>query len=520
MAPVRGPLFFYGMRRGVLVLNFGSQYVQLIARRIRELGVYSEIIPYWTSAEEIKTKEPYGIILSGGPASVYQEGAPLPDAGIYRLGVPLLGICYGLQVMVHQWGGKVERATRQEYGRARLTIIKRDILFEGLPEEMDVWMSHADKVSSLPEDFEVLAISENSPYAVVRHRELPLYGLQFHPEVSHTPYGKDLLARFLFGICKAPAHWQMGDILKEKIEEIRSQVKGRKVISALSGGVDSTVAAVLTHRAVGDLLECVFVDHGLLRKGELEQVTEAFRKMNLPFRVVSAGKLFLERLRGVEDPEEKRRIIGHTFIEVFEKEAEKIGAQLLLQGTLYPDVVESAGIAGSQVIKSHHNVGGLPEKMNLELLEPLRDMFKDEVRQLGKLLGIPDEILNRHPFPGPGLAIRILGEVKEEDLELLREADYIFVEELKRWGLYHRVWQAFAVLLPVKSVGVMGDQRTYERVIALRAVDSVDGMTADWSRLPYDFLDHVMRRIINEVKGINRVVYDISSKPPATIEWE
>ncbi|GAB6065082.1 glutamine-hydrolyzing GMP synthase [Aquifex pyrophilus] len=508
-------------KRPIIVVNFGSQYVQLIARRIRELGVYSEIVHWDTPLEEIKEREPYGIIFSGGPASVYAEGAPLPDPRIYELGIPILGICYGLQVITHQLGGKVARSEKQEYGRARLRIVKEDVIFEGIPKESDVWMSHADKVVELPEGFEVLAVSENSPYAVIANREKKIYGFQFHPEVTHTVYGREMLANFVYGVCKAERNWEMGDFIKEKIEEIRKTVGNAKVIAALSGGVDSTVAAVLTHRAIGDKLHCFFIDHGLLRLGEREEVERNLRALGLPLTVVDASKLFLERLKGVEDPEEKRKIIGRTFIEVFEKEAKKIeGAEYLLQGTLYPDVVESAGIKGSAKIKTHHNVGGLPERMNLKLLEPFRELFKDEVRQIGRLLGIPEEILKRHPFPGPGLAIRIIGEVNERDLEILRKADYIFIEELKKEGLYDRIWQAFAVLLPVKSVGVMGDVRTYEKVIALRAVESVDGMTADWYRLPYDFLDRVMRRIINEVEGVNRVVYDVSSKPPSTIEWE
>jgi GMP synthase, PP-ATPase domain/subunit len=508
------------MLKPVLVLNFGSQYVQLIARRIRELGVYSQIVPFYERVEKLLEKKPYAIILSGGPASVYMPKAPLPDERLYELNIPILGICYGLQAITFQLGGVVEKAQRQEYGRAKLQVLKEDPFFEGLPTSFDVWMSHADKVSKLPPDFEVLASSENSPYAVIRHREKPIYGVQFHPEVAHTQYGKEMLANFLFKVAKAEKNWQMEDFIERSIEEIRQKVGNRKVICALSGGVDSTVAFALTYRAIGSNLLGIFVDHGLLRKGEAQEVEGYFRAMNFPFKKVDASRLFLERLRGVEDPEEKRRIVGHTFIEVFERESRNFGAELLLQGTLYPDVVESAGIEGAQVIKTHHNVGGLPERMSLELLEPLRELFKDEVREIGKLLGVPEGILRRHPFPGPGLAIRILGEVKEEDLNILREADAIFIEELKKWGLYDKVWQAFAVLLPVKSVGVMGDVRTYERVVGLRAVDSVDGMTADWSKLPYEFLDHVMRRIINEVKGVNRVVYDISSKPPATIEWE
>ncbi len=506
---------------GIVVINFGSQYVQLIARRVRELNVYSEILPWDTPLEEIKKRNPKGIIFSGGPASVYAPNAPLPDKGIYELGIPILGICYGLQVLAHQLGGKVAPADKHEYGRATLKVLKEDKLFKGLPSEFQVWMSHADKVVELPEGFEVLAISDNAPYAAVADLNRDFYGVQFHPEVTHTQYGTDIIANFVFEIAKAGKNWFMENFIQEQIEKIRKTVGNKKVIAALSGGVDSTVAAVLTYKAIGDNLIPIFIDHGLLREGEREEVEKALKGLGLPLRVIDASEIFLQRLEGVEDPEEKRKIIGHTFIEVFEKEAKKYpDVEFLLQGTLYPDVIESAGVKGAAKIKSHHNVGGLPERMNLKLLEPLRDLFKDEVRRLGKLLGIPEEILQRHPFPGPGLAIRILGPVTREDLALLRKADKIFIEELKKWGLYNKVWQAFAVLLPVKTVGVMGDVRTYERVVALRAVDSSDGMTADWSRLPYDFLDHVMRRIINEVRGINRVVYDITSKPPGTIEWE
>ena len=508
-------------RRPVLVVNFGSQYVQLIARRVRELGVYSEIAHWDTPLEEIRGKEPYGLIFSGGPASVYSENAPLPDPNIYDLGVPILGICYGLQVIAHQLGGRVEKSDHQEYGRARLRVVKRDTIFEGIPDEFDVWMSHADKVSDLPEGFETLAVSDNSPHAVIASKDRRIYGFQFHPEVVHTAYGKELLANFVYGVCGAHRNWEMGDFIEEKIKEIRETVGDAHVIAALSGGVDSTVASVLVHRAIRDRLHCFFIDHGLLRLGEREEVEKNLRALGLPLKVVDASELFLERLKGVEDPEEKRRIIGNTFIDVFESEARNVeGAEFLLQGTLYPDVVESAGIKGSAKIKTHHNVGGLPEKMHLKLLEPFRELFKDEVREIGKLLGIPKDILGRHPFPGPGLAIRILGEVNREDLEVLRKADRIFIEELKRNGFYDRIWQAFAVLLPIRSVGVMGDVRTYEKVIALRAVESTDGMTADWYRFPYDFLDRVMRRIINEVRGVGRVVYDVSSKPPSTIEWE
>ena len=506
---------------GIVVLNFGSQYVQLIARRVRELNVYSEILPWDTPTQEILKRKPKGIIFSGGPASVYAEDAPLPDPKIYETGLPILGICYGLQVLAHQLGGEVAPAEKHEYGRATLRVLKEDKLFKGLPKEFQVWMSHADKVTKLPEGFEVLAVSDNAPYAAVADLGRDYYGVQFHPEVTHTQHGTDIIANFVFEIAKAQKNWFMENFIEEQIRKIRETVGNKKVIAALSGGVDSTVAAVLTYRAIGDQLIPIFIDHGLLREGEREEVERALKGLGLPLRVIDASEIFLKRLEGVEDPEEKRKIIGHTFIEVFEREAKKYpDVEFLLQGTLYPDVIESAGVKGAAKIKSHHNVGGLPERMNLKLLEPLRDLFKDEVRRLGRLLGIPQEILGRHPFPGPGLAIRILGPVTREDLDLLRKADRIFIEELKKWGLYDKVWQAFAVLLPVKTVGVMGDVRTYERVVALRAVDSADGMTADWSRLPYDFLDHVMRRIINEVRGINRVVYDITSKPPGTIEWE
>lgn len=507
------------MTKSVLVLNFGSQYVQLIARKVRELGVYSEIVPYTISKEEILEKKPCAIILSGGPYSVYEEDAPLPSFDIYNLNIPILGICYGLQALTYQLGGKVSKAQKREYGRSSLKLLEReDDFFTNLPESFDVWMSHADKIEQIPPSFKVLAKSDNSPFCAIKKGLI--YGVQFHPEVYHSNFGKELLSNFLFNVARCEKNWSMENFVDQKIKEIKDIVKDDKVICALSGGVDSTVAAVLTHRAIKDNLYPIFIDHGLLRKNEREEVESFLKEIGLKVMVIDASSLFLERLKDVEDPEQKRKIIGNTFIDVFEKEASKLDAKFLLQGTLYPDVVESAGISLASNIKTHHNVGGLPEKMNLKLLEPFRELFKDEVRKIGKLLGIKDSIINRHPFPGPGLAIRIIGKITKEDLDILREADAIFIEELRKNNLYDKVWQAFCVLLPIRSVGVMGDNRTYDKVLALRAVDSVDGMTADWSKLPTEFLDNVSRRIIQEVKGINRVVYDISSKPPSTIEWE
>ncbi len=508
---------------GIIILDFGSQYTQLIARRIREMNIFSEILPFNASVEEIKKHNPRGIIFSGGPASVYEPNAPKPDERVYELGLPILGICYGLQVLTEHFGGKVIKADRHEYGKAELEVLNDDDLFYGLPKKMDVWMSHGDKVVELPKGFEPIARTENSPFASIRNKEKKIWGVQFHPEVSHTLNGKEILKNFAVRIAGCNQDWTMGNFINEKIEEIRKEVGNKKVICALSGGVDSSVVAVLVHRAVGDNLTCIFVDNGLLRKGEREQVEKTFREnFHIPLIVVDARDKFLDALKGITDPEKKRKIIGNLFIEIFEEEAKKIpDVEYLVQGTLYPDVIESISVKGpSAVIKTHHNVGGLPERMNLKLIEPLRELFKDEVRQLGKELGLSDEIVYRQPFPGPGLSIRIIGEVNEKDLEVLREADAILLEEIKKAGFYNKLWQSFAVLLPIQTVGVMGDYRTYEKVIAIRAVNSSDGMTADWAKLPYELLDRIMRRIINEVEGVNRVVYDITSKPPGTIEWE
>ncbi len=510
-------------RERILVLDFGSQYTQLIARRLRESGVYAEIHPYWLSAARVRELAPQGIVLSGGPASVSEPGAPWPDPGLFELGIPILGICYGLQLLSVHFGGEVVSAQRREYGRAELTIADHTDLFAGVPSPTTVWMSHGDAVHRLPEGFECIASTPDCPIAAVRHCERRLWGVQFHPEVEHTVHGRQILSNFARRICGCHTEWTPEAFIEATVADIRRQVGSDGVLCALSGGVDSTVTAVLVHRAIGEQLHCIHVDTGLMREGESQTIVRLFQQhFAIPLTVVDGSELFLSRLRGVTDPEQKRRIIGHTFIELFEREARRFpDARWLAQGTLYPDVIESVSVRGpSATIKSHHNVGGLPERMQLRLLEPLRELFKDEVRSVGRLLGIPEWFLQRHPFPGPGLAIRILGEVTPERLALLRRADAIVQEELDRAQLSDTVWQAFAVLLPVRSVGVMGDERTYEHVCALRVVTSVDGMTADWARLPHEVLGRIADRIIREVRGINRVVYDISSKPPATIEWE
>ena len=509
----------------ILILDFGSQVTMLIARRIRELNVYCEIHPCTMPADKIRAFQPQGVILSGGPSSVYQQDAPVCDPAVFQLGVPLLGICYGMQLMVHVDGGEVAHAAEREYGRTEMRIHDDSDLFAGLALESDivVWMSHGDRVQLLPPGFSVIASSKNAPFAAVAHRGKKWYGVQFHPEVHHTPRGKEILANFAYDICRCRPLWTMANFIQTSVEMLRRRIGGERVILGLSGGVDSSVVAVLLHKAIGDKLVCIFVNNGVLRKNEHLQVQHVFAKhfgINLVY--VDAAARFLGKLAGVTDPEQKRKIIGNEFIFVFEEEAAKIkGARFLAQGTLYPDVIESVSFRGpSATIKSHHNVGGLPEKFNLQLVEPLRELFKDEVRELGRELGLPAEIVRRHPFPGPGLGVRIIGEVNAERVRILQEADSIFIQEIIEAGLYDTIWQALAVLLPIKSVGVMGDERTYENVCALRAVHSVDGMTADWVHLPYEVLGRAGNRIINEVKGINRVVYDISSKPPSTIEWE
>ena len=507
----------------ILILDFGSQYTQLIARRIRELKVYSEIRPFSEPLDGIRAFSPSGLILSGGPSSVADPGAPLPDPGIFGLGIPILGICYGMQLMTHMLGGRVAAAPHREYGAAELKLLAESDLLSGLGKRLRVWMSHGDRIDAPPKGFSPIAGTPNSPVAAMADAGRGYYALQFHPEVAHTPQGMEILKNFAYRICGCGPNWTMHSFVEQAVSDIRARAGNGKVICALSGGVDSSVAAVLIHRAIGDRLTCIFVDNGLLRLNEPEKVVRTFRdEFRIPLIAVQAEDRFLAKLAGVTDPEKKRKIIGNEFIQVFEEEAGRLGkVDFLAQGTLYPDVIESVSFKGpSATIKSHHNVGGLPERMKLKLIEPLRELFKDEVRLAGKELQIPDEILFRQPFPGPGLAVRVLGEVTRDRLDILRRADAIVIEEVKAAGLYRQIWQSFAVLLPIRTVGVMGDERTYEHVIAVRAVTSQDGMTADWVQLPYDLLARISNRIINEVKGVNRVAYDISSKPPSTIEWE
>ena len=508
----------------VIILDFGSQYNQLIARRVRECKVYSVLMPYNTPIRKIKSYNPKAIILTGGPASVAEKGSPKADPAIFKLGIPVLGICYGMQFTAYALGGKVGKSKKREYGYSELVLNRREKFFAGFQKREKVWMSHGDKVQEKPKGFIVLAHTKNSHIASMADPVRRIYGVQFHPEVIHTPKGMQIFKNFLYSIADLKPAWTMSSFIKDSIEEIRQKAGNGKVVLGLSGGVDSSVAAMLLHRAIGPRLHCIFVDNGLLRKYERENVENTFRKhFHLNLHVAKAEKRFLRRLKGISDPERKRKIIGGEFSKVFEEESRKIGnVKFLGQGTLYPDVIESVSAKGgpSATIKTHHNVGGLPKKMNLRLIEPLKDLFKDEVRLLGKELKLPDVVIHRQPFPGPGLAVRIIGNVTRERLEILRNADFIVQEEIERYDGYKNIWQSFAVLLPVKSVGVMGDERTYENVAALRVVTSRDAMTADWAKVPYDILGKISNRIINEVKGVNRVVYDISSKPPATIEWE
>ena len=507
----------------VCILDFGSQYTQLIARKVRELGVYCEIYPYNIEFEKIKALKPKGIILSGGPASVTDADAPVCDVDIFSLGVPILGICYGVQLMAKLHEGEVQRSEKREYGRAHLFFDRHDLLFDGLADGEVIWMSHGDSIVKMPHGFVALAHSENSPYAAIKEKDGRMYGLQFHPEVHHTPKGKLVLKNFLYRICQVEGLFSAKSFISMVTKKIEAEVGDKKVICALSGGVDSSVVATLVHRAVGQRLTCVFVDNGVLRKNEAGEVLEIFKdRLHLNIRHVDAREKFLAALAGVKDPEKKRKIIGRLFIKIFEEEARRVGdAAYLAQGTLYPDVIESVSFKGpSATIKSHHNVGGLPKRMKLTLIEPLRELFKDEVRVVGKALGMPDNIVHRQPFPGPGLAIRIIGEVTPERVRMLQDADHIIREEIERKKSFRHIWQSFAILIPIKTVGVMGDERTYAHVIALRIVESEDGMTADWARMPYEVLDVISRRVINEVPGVNRVVLDISSKPPSTIEWE
>lgn len=510
-------------QNSIVILDFGSQYNQLIARRVREMGVYAEVVPYYEDLEKIKARNPKGIILSGGPASVYLEGAPTVDKAMFDLGIPILGICYGMQLTQHLLGGEVAKADKQEFGKAEVIIDdKESPFFYGIEDNTQVWMSHGDHVTKIAPGFEKIAHTGSS-IATLYNAERNIYNVQFHPEVTHSVDGHQMLKNFVFNICKCEENWSMGNYIEQTVKEIKETVGDKKVILALSGGVDSSVAAVLIHKAIGDQLSCFFVDTGLMRKNEAEKVMKTYGEhYNMNIECIEAEDRFLSKLKGVSDPETKRKIIGHEFIAIFDEQKQKMkDAEFLAQGTIYPDVIESQSVKGpSATIKSHHNVGGLPEEMDFKLLEPLRELFKDEVRKVGRELGIPDHMIDRHPFPGPGLGIRIIGAVDKEKADILREADDIFISELRAAGLYQKVSQAFVVLLPVKSVGVMGDERTYEYTAVLRSADTVDFMTATWSHLPYEFLGKVSNRIINEVKGINRLTYDISSKPPATIEWE
>ena len=508
------------MHEMIVILDFGGQYNQLIARRVRECNVYCEVKSYKTPLEEIKAMNPKGIIFTGGPNSVYLEDSPSIGKEIFELGVPVLGICYGCQLMSHVLGGKVESATTSEYGKTETFFNTDSLLFKGLKEESITWMSHTDLITGMPEGFTSIAHTSECPVAAMENKDAKLYGMQYHPEVMHTENGTAMLRNFLYEVCECRGDWSMSNYAQTAIQSVREKVGDGKVLLALSGGVDSSVLAALLSKAVGNQLTCIFVDHGLMRKNEGDEVEQAFADWDVNFVRVNAGERFLNKLAGVSDPETKRKIIGEEFIRVFEDEAKKIGkVDFLAQGTIYPDVIES-GTGDAAVIKSHHNVGGLPEKMNLKLCEPLRLLFKDEVRRVGRELGMPEHLITRHPFPGPGLAVRILGDITPEKVRILQDADDIFIQGLRDWGLYDQVWQAGVILLPVQSVGVMGDERTYERAVALRAVTSTDAMTADWAHLPYEFLGKVSNDIINKVKGVNRVTYDISSKPPATIEWE